>query len=138
MSKNKMVYNPQKTDGKPYSVPFGVNELKTYGSPLRRDTNNLDGKRYPLSVQSFSRCIIKLHPTQKPVALLEWLIATYTNPGDTVLDPVMGSGTTAVACARLGRHFVGIEKDATYFEVASKRIADERARLGLDAPRQVN
>ena len=72
-----------------------------------------------------------LHPTQKPVALLEWLVATYTNPGDTVLDPVMGSGTTGVACARLGRNFTGIEKDPQYFATASKRIADERARLGL-------
>lgn len=72
-----------------------------------------------------------IHPTQKPVALLEWLIATYTNAGDTVLDPVFGSGTTAIACARLGRNFVGIEKDKAYFDVACARIDAERASLGL-------
>lgn len=89
--------------------------------------------RYPRSV---FRCKAephnqRVHPTQKPVALIEWLIRTYTNEGDTVLDPVFGSGTTAIACLRTGRNFVGIEKDPTYFEVARKRIADEQARLGF-------
>lgn len=74
-----------------------------------------------------------MHPTQKPVALLEWLIATYTNPGDTVLDPVFGSCTTGVACARLGRNFVGIEKDAGYFATGTERLNKERAALWLTA-----
>lgn len=67
------------------------------------------------------------HPTQKPVALLEWLILTYSNESDTVLDPTMGSGTTGVACANTGRRFVGIEKDATYFAAAESRIMTAEA-----------
>jgi site-specific DNA-methyltransferase (adenine-specific) len=63
-----------------------------------------------------------IHPSQKPVALMEYLIKTYTKPGDTVLDNAMGSGTTGVACANTGRRFVGIERDPEYFEVATERI----------------
>lgn len=63
-----------------------------------------------------------IHPTQKPVALLEYLVKTYTNEGDTVLDNCMGSGTTGVACKNLNRHFIGIEQDANYFEIAKRRI----------------
>lgn len=71
----------------------------------------------------------RLHPTQKPVALLEYLIKTYTNEGETVLDNTMGSGSTGVACVNTGRSFIGIERDAHYFEVARKRIEDaERER----------
>ena len=66
-----------------------------------------------------------LHPTQKPVALLEYLIRTYTNPGETVLDSCMGSGSTAIACMRTGRRFIGIEKDPIYFEVSCQRVKDE-------------
>lgn len=84
-------------------------------------------KRFPRSVLYIDHdreCgrLRKLHPTQKPVALLEWLIKTYTNEGDTVLDPTMGSGTTGVACLNTGRSFVGIELDQNYFKVASDRI----------------
>jgi len=64
----------------------------------------------------------KVHPTQKPVALMEYLIKTYTQEGETVLDFVMGSGTTGVACKNLGRSFIGIEKDAGYFEIAKQRL----------------
>lgn len=64
------------------------------------------------------------HPTQKPVALMEYLIKTYTNPGDTVLDNCMGSGTTGVACVNTGRNFIGIEKDPGYFEIAERRIEE--------------
>ena len=66
-----------------------------------------------------------MHPTQKPVALLEWLVKTYTNEGDTVLDFTMGSGTTGVACKKLNRDFIGIELDKSYFEIAEKRINEE-------------
>lgn len=65
-----------------------------------------------------------VHPTQKPVRLLEYLIRTYTDPGDTVLDFTMGSGSTGVACVRTGRNFIGIERDADYFATAQKRIAE--------------
>lgn len=64
------------------------------------------------------------HPTQKPVALYEYLIKTYTNAGDTVLDMTMGSGTTGVACVNTGRNFIGIERDPEYFKIAERRIAD--------------
>ena len=69
-----------------------------------------------------------VHPTQKPVALMEYLIKTYTNEGDTVLDFTMGSGTTCVACVKTGRNFIGIEKDEAYFNIAKKRIETELNR----------
>ena len=65
-----------------------------------------------------------LHPTQKPVELMEYLIKTYTNPGDTVLDNTMGSGTTGVACVQTGREFIGMESDEKYFAIAEQRIND--------------
>lgn len=71
----------------------------------------------------------KMHPTQKPVALMEYLILTYTNPGETVLDNCMGSGTTGVACVNLGRKFIGIEKRADYFAIAERRIAETNRPL---------
>lgn len=81
--------------------------------------------RYPRSVLRFAKDnrIGGFHPTQKPVALMEYLIRTYTNEGDTVLDNCMGSGTTGVACVNTGRNFIGIEKDPTYFVIAEYRIA---------------
>ncbi len=81
--------------------------------------------RYPSSVQEFNNRANGdrgEHPTQKPVALMEYLTKTYTNEGDLVLDNCMGSGTTGVACKNLNRNFIGIEKDETYFKLASKRI----------------
>ena len=66
----------------------------------------------------------KVHHTQKPVALCEYLIRTYTNEGETVLDNTMGSGTTGVACVNTGRRFIGIERDDKYFEIAQNRIID--------------
>lgn len=71
----------------------------------------------------------KLHPTQKPLALMCWIIENYTSPGDIILDPFMGSGTTGVACVQLGRNFIGIEKNAEYFAIAKKRI--EAAQLQI-------
>lgn len=83
-----------------------------------------DGTRHPGSVLKFAsiRSQDSIHPTQKPVELMKWLIASYTNPGDVVLDPFMGSGSTGVACLQLGRQFWGIEKDPAYFALASRRI----------------
>lgn len=129
------VYNPQKTSGRPYKAgkrphakAFADRNLS--GSTQRLPTNYKSGSRFPISVQTFNRCSSAIvHPTQKPVALLEWLIRTYTNEGDTVFDPVFGSCTTGVACLRTGRHFIGIEKDADYFRIGSERVAAERARL---------
>jgi site-specific DNA-methyltransferase (adenine-specific) len=77
---------------------------------------------YPRQVQKFSNAGKTVHPTQKPVALMEYLIKTYTNEGDTVLDFTMGSGTTGVAAKNLGRDFIGIELDEEYFKIAQDRI----------------
>ena len=83
------------------------------------------GTRYPSSVVKVSNGNNNMvHPTQKPVALMEYLIRTYTNEGETVLDNCMGSGTTGVACVNTGRDFIGIERDDAYFAIAEKRIAD--------------
>lgn len=80
-------------------------------------------EKYPLSIIDIPKeHPQKYHPTQKPVALSEWLVKTYTNPGDVVLDNCMGSGSTGVACVNTGRQFIGMELDAGYFEIAEKRI----------------
>lgn len=80
-------------------------------------------QRFPSSVQKFN-CQVGYHPTQKPVALLEYLIKTYTLEGETVLDNTMGSGSTGVACVNTGRSFIGIEQDDKYFAIAQKRITE--------------
>ena len=88
-------------------------------------TNDYEELRYPSSIQYFNNRDKDrgMHPTQKPVALMEYLIKTYTNENETVLDFTMGSGTTGVACKNLNRKFIGIEKDETYFKIAQDRIA---------------
>lgn len=88
---------------------------------------------YPKTIIRFGGCgnAERLHPTQKPVALCEYLIKTYTNAGETVLDFTMGSGTTGVACVKTGRKFIGIEKDNQYYEIARKRIADAQHETSL-------
>ena len=131
--KKQPTYNAQKTDGKPYKAKSGKTTSSNFGKfNGNQHTENKDGKRYPLSVLRFSgkHNKGKQHPTQKPTDLLEWLIKTYTNDGETVLDNCMGSGSTGVACVNTNRHFIGIELDENYFNVAKKRIesvADERA-----------
>lgn len=98
--------------------------------PSHKKTIFQEHTNYPQSIIEFPNPNNgNSHPTQKPVALLEYLVRTYTNEGDTVLDNVMGSGTTGVACQQTGRNFVGIEKDAAYFEIARRRI--ETAQLPL-------
>lgn len=88
------------------------------------DKNHIYTHRFPTTIVSAQRENYTTHPTQKPVALLEWLIRTYTNDGDTILDPVAGSGTTAIAAINVGnRHVICIEKDKTYFDIMTKRLA---------------
>lgn len=120
-------YNPQMRAGEPYSaVSKGVgrktNSLKSdnYGSQTLAGSDN-SGQRYPLTTLEFDVQRGE-HPTQKPVALMEYLIRTYTNPGDLVLDNCMGSGTTGVACANTDRRFIGIERDPDYFAICQRRI----------------
>ena len=104
-------------------VGHGKDSERRVATPLRGN------EHFPtsiLSVPSGGGDVNGSHPTQKPVALLEYLIRTYTNPGDTVLDSCMGSGSTAIACMRTGRKFIGIEKNADYFEVSCQRVKDEQ------------
>ena len=113
-------YNPQMTKGKPYKCKQGyVGEYLSGGKGGVVTIN--EGVRYPTSIQH-SNIETGYHPTQKPVALCEYLIKTYTNEGETVLDNCMGSGTTGVACVNTDRNFIGIELDDHYFEVATERI----------------
>ena len=87
--------------------------------------------RYPRSVQYFvtAESEGKYHPTQKPIALFEWLIRTYTNENDLVLDPCMDSGSVGVACVKTNRDFIGIEKDEKFFQVAQEWIDEENRKL---------
>lgn len=118
-------YNPQKTVGKPYKVVRDkkprLHELT--GQTLKQTETVNMGDRLPTRVIHFNQ-ERGLHPTQKPVALMEYLIRTYTNEGETVLDFTMGSGTTGVACVNTGRKFIGIEMDEGYFDIATKRIQE--------------
>lgn len=125
--KKQPVYNPQMEQGKPYSLKgsnrSGLTAFRPGSSLETYKSVNNPGVRYPSSVQKFSNGNNgSLHPTQKPVSLLEYLIKTYTNPGMTVLDNCMGSGSTGVACINTGRNFIGIELDPGYFETAKQRI----------------
>lgn len=125
-SKTRMTYNPQglQEKAKPTVRKAGGAADTVMGSrPSHRDAAQ--------TVEGFPRTVLRIpsegktvHPTQKPVALMEYLIKTYTNEGETVLDFTMGSGTTGVACARTQRRFIGIELDETYFGIASKRIEE--------------
>ena len=127
-----LIYNPQFSEGKPYSIISGnqkSNSAVVRGGKGGRDDvggykTESDGKRYPKNLIKFNRDKDKLHPTQKPVSLCEYLIQTYTNEGDVVLDNCMGSGTTGIACLNTNRKFIGMELDDTYFEIAKKRIEE--------------
>ena len=130
-SKNKN-YNPQMVKGTPYSRGK-INNVKWNGRKVKcgHTHNNKSGLRYPRSIIKFNKVNGgSVHPTQKPVELMEYLIKTYTNEGDLVLDNCMGSGTTGVACKNLNRDFIGIELDEGYFKIASERIHD--VILGAD------
>jgi len=134
LSKNRMVYIPQMTIGKPYikkatekSVKSNVLH-KTTPVNLRQIGKTFvnNGTRYPKSIIKINseHNVNQLHPTQKPVALMEYLIKTYTNEGETVFDGFMGSGTTMVAAKNLNRRGIGIEMDSDYFKIAQDRIED--------------
>ena len=121
--RKKPVYNPQMEKGKPYGG-FTSNTSKigeVYGSAKSKHRDNPEGTRYPKTVLRYKQ-EKGFHPTQKPVPLMEYMIRTYTNVGDTVLDATMGSGTTGVACINTNRKFIGIEQDEKYYGIAQKRI----------------
>ena len=121
--KKSPTYNKQYWYSTPYKKINGnKKQSSVYHDSHDVDTESTDGKRNPLSILSFPRDGNRVHPTQKPVALLEYLIKTYTNEGETVLDNCMGSGSTGVACVNTNRRFIGIELDDKYFEIAKQRI----------------
>ena len=114
-------YNPQMTVGKPYTQKSG--RASSNYNPQSSVVTINTGNRYPLSVLEFATNK-SLHPTQKPVALFEYLIKTYTNEGDLVLDNVAGSGTTGVACQNLNRKYILIEKEEEYINVIKDRLEE--------------
>lgn len=119
----KTIYNPQKTKGKPYSITRDKKQRikETNGTVMRETTTVNGGDRLPTRILEFKQ-EKGLHPTQKPVALMEYLIKTYTNEGDVVLDNTFGSCTTGVAAVNTNRKFIGIEMDDNYFSIGVERI----------------
>lgn len=128
--KKQPTYHPQKTK---HNGPLRTNKIgdnagfsiTQTGSGTKPIEYNDDGTRYPLQIIEFNRDSMyeeKYHPTQKPIELLEYLIKTYTDEGEIVLDFTMGSGSTGVACQNLNRNFIGIELDKNYFDIATERI----------------
>jgi DNA modification methylase len=122
---NKLpTYNPKMTHGHERKTSSRLDaKSECYGKAVKK-TNYDSTSRYPRSIQRFSSDKQKgnFHPTQKPVALMEYLIRTYTHEKETVLDFTMGSGTTGVACVNTNRNFIGIELDQDYFDIAKERI----------------
>jgi site-specific DNA-methyltransferase (adenine-specific) len=130
-SNGKTFYNPQKInlekENKRYLGKKSINKEDsiTIKGEIKYGKNYEPNKLLPISIQEFKKDNYKnniFHPTQKPVALLEYLVKTYTQENDTILDFTMGSGTTGIACKNLNRNFIGIEKDDKYFEIAKQRI----------------
>jgi len=132
-SKGQTKYNPQMTIGEKNHKKGGGNHKNTqrcYGNLIDTPTI-LTNKKYPLSIIDFTREHPPIHPTQKPVPLFEYLIKTYTNEGETILDNCMGSGTTAIACINTNRNYIGFEMDNGYFDIAMKRINNHMAQTKL-------
>ena len=132
-SKNKMLYNPQglipkKTVRHDNGTKFGTMVGKR---PSHQETTISEYTNYPCDVLEFASETSPVHPTQKPIPLIEYLIRTYSNEGDTVLDNCMGSGTAGCAAVRANRNFIGIELDPKYYEIAKNRIENEQLQLTL-------
>ena len=127
----KPTYNKQWREGQAYTAnkPSGFGQV--YGSQRAHKSSNDGAHHNPCTIVE-EKADLKaekgLHPTQKPVALMEYLIKTYTNEGETVLDFTMGSGTTGVACMNTKRNFIGIERDEKYFDIAEGRIRDAKQK----------
>ena len=134
---NSNIYFPQKTSvivkirdkRKEKEYINRIDGAVTPKGPIKYSTDYDPSKKYPVSIQYFSNHREKeyvLHPTQKPVTLLEYLIKTYTLENETILDICMGSGSTGVACVNTNRNFIGIEKEENYFSISKKRIKEAR------------
>ena len=134
----KRTFNPQMTRGMSYKpkrdirpvgqLAFGFDEENVGHLAFDTESHQRWEQRYPKSVIKVKQ-ETGLHPTQKPVALFEWLIQSYSNPGELILDNCMGSGTTAIAALNTGRSFIGFEKDKVYYELATKRIQDRMREM---------
>lgn len=125
--KNQCIYNPQMTEGKPYKEKSGwkgTEGYEGYGVDKRIGNDN-KGVRYPKQVQQFG--VVErgtLHPTQKPLSLIEYMIRTYTNEGDLILDNTCGSGTTGLGAKNLNRNYIMMEQDPKYYEIAKARVGE--------------
>ncbi len=124
-------YYPQITDGHvPTNDSFGSHNGEVYHGTRRRNYKGGHTTRYPTNILDF-KCVdnySRLHPSEKPVLLLEYLINTYSQEGDIVLDPCMGAGSTAIAAMRTGRNYIGIENDENYLNISQERIDEERRK----------
>ena len=129
--KKQPTYNPQMIKGKPYKDKVRSRTMGVIGDVIGEKKAIINkGTRYPSTIQKYSNGNNKsVHPTQKPIALMEYLIKTYTNENETVLDFTMGSGSTGVACVNTNRKFIGIEKDDKYFDIAEQRIKEAEYKL---------
>ena len=124
-------YNEQKTKGEPYKITRKLEQYGTSNYNTQKDHVSVnEGTRRAKSVITISNPRIKGgHPTQKPVGVMDYIIKTYSNEGDIVLDPTMGTGTTGASCYNLRRNFMGIEKDKTYYEVSENRLKELEKKL---------
>jgi DNA modification methylase len=124
--KRQCTYNPVMWQGKPYTAISSGKKSSNFGTQTDKVKTTSNGKRYPrdiIKIKGDERGTEgRVHSTQKPVELMEYLIKTYTNEGEVVLDFTMGSGSTGVACVNTNRDFIGIELDDKYFEIAKERI----------------
>lgn len=133
-SKRQTVYNPQMTIGNAVHKRNANSAARNscYGS-FSKHPSIITNEKYPISVLDFDKeHPQKYHPTQKPVKLLQYLIKTYSNHGDTILDNCMGSGSTGVACLHSGRRFIGMELDPEYYNTAVKRLEQEKENIGTE------
>ena len=120
--KKKPTYNKQVWYSTPYKPITNGSLSDNYGERGTATSESKNGERNPLTILSFAKDGKKLHPTQKPVALLEWLIKTYTNEGETVLDNCFGSGSTLEAALNCGRACIGFEKETRYYDMTADRL----------------
>lgn len=134
--KKQCTYNPQMTHGHKLKKSYRSKDFQTdvYGE-MKNDYIYESTDRYPRSIQVFLTDTqnSSLHPTQKPVALIEYLIRTYTNKGELILDNCIGSGTTAIAAINTGRNYIGFEKDNTYFNITNQRVREHLAQQLLQS-----
>ena len=130
-------YNPQFWFSTPYDkglAKHSNNTMECYGKTNDVISRSEDGRRYPLNIININKLSghkKNFHPTQKPVELLEYLIKTYTNENETVLDNCMGSGSTGIACINTNRNFIGYELDEHYFQIAKERLEQHECKTNI-------